>query len=195
MEGARLRTEQKGGIMSDIVRLHVDKATREVLDQLCDHLDSEPGWAARLRSDLARHMTSESDVTREHCRRISDCLADLGVRTAEVAETVSSGLSEVGRRLDEGAEAASVRAEAGLLAVSRDLESIRSEIAETVRRTETAQAGIEAVAAGTDEGFASIRVILDGLTEALGRQQVQVAELSAAVERLSRPWWKKVFGG
>lgn len=184
--------------MSDMVRLHVDKATREVLDQLCDHLDSEPGWAARLRSDLARHMTSESDVTREHCRRISDVLADLGVRTAEVAQTVSSGLSEVGRRLDEGVEVASVRAEAaeaGLRAVSRDLEAIRSEIAETVRRTETAQAGIEAVAAGTDEGFASMRGHLDGLTETLGRQQVQIAELSAAVERLSRPWWKKLFGG
>jgi len=159
--------------MRDAVRVNVDKATREILEQLSDHLDSEPGWVAGLRREFDERLTAAVDATRERGRRMAEGVDRIGGRLGGLDDAVSQGSAEVVRRLEAQGDALDRQAEAvaaGIGALSASAEAIRAELG-------------------------GLRETLAELTARADRQQRRIEELTAAVGTLSRPWWKKVFGG
>lgn len=159
--------------MRDAVHVNVDKATREVLEQLSDHLDCEPGWVAGLRTEFDERLAAAADAARERGGRTAEGLDWIGGRLGRLDDAVSQGAADVARRLETQGDALDRQAAAmaaGISALSATAEAIRAELG-------------------------GLREALVDLTARADRQQRRIEELTAAVGTLSRPWWKKVFGG
>jgi methyl-accepting chemotaxis protein len=175
----------------------VDKATREVLEQLSDQLDIEPGWAAGLRTELSGRIASESEASREQGQQVAERLCELVGQVSGFANSVLQGLADVVRRLEEGGNVIDRHAKtatAGIQALSAHVEAVRAELRDVADRTEAVERCLTSVGSGTAEGFGDVHETLANLTATIGRQQSQIEELLTVIQRLSRPWWKKVLG-
>jgi chromosome segregation ATPase len=206
--------------MINQTRITVDEATKKVLDDFNEHFSRPPSWVAPLSEEIqeAGEVTRNAlSATTKSVAKINDAVATLHEQIVSQAEShaesqaralanLSGAMKGIGEHL--GALEAGIRNQSESVAdmqtsSQRVLAASEQGATAAIQQRDIVQAMSDALQAANQQqekraaeliaALQSTNALLRELQSEQVKQRDALQSVTERVERLSKPWWKKLF--
>ncbi len=184
----------------------VDDATRDVLQELSAHMDSEPVWVGQLRRSIEESLRESID---DGIVPLQNSLEQISRAINATSRQISLAIEELN---DQQAALKYIKEEAlvhktsmsditgslnnlttSIIEVNNNLNHHRTGLTSIEQQIQQSHSEFSDARSETDMVLRETLILLKSLSSELSSQRQELTEVCSRVEKLSLPWWRKIF--